>query len=86
MGARMGIVSIEWLVKYDAYKIYKDFLEQGYVESEAKVLASDKCKCDPSTIARYIYSFERDDPFYHANKTLSIIKSGRRWKSFFANP
>ena len=63
VGAKMGIISIDLLIKYDSYKVYRELIDEGVKESQAKIIASDRCNCHPSTIARYIYWFERDDVF-----------------------
>lgn len=59
--ARIGIISIGVLIKYDAYKTYREFIESGIKKSLAIVKTAEKCSCDQSTVARYIYWFERDD-------------------------
>lgn len=61
VGARMGIVPINFLVKYDVYKTFLAFMSKGIRKSTAIIYTADKCYCDPSTVARYIYWFERDN-------------------------
>lgn len=60
-GTRLGLISPDFLSKYDGYKIYLEFIASGEKKSKAIVLAAHQCRCDRSTIARYIYWFERDD-------------------------
>jgi hypothetical protein len=60
-GAKIGIVPIDMLVKYDVYKTYRDLLESGTKKSLALVGAAEKSGCDRSTVARYVYWFE-DEP------------------------
>jgi hypothetical protein len=60
-GVRIGIIAPEMLSKYDGYKTYLDLIDSGKKKSEAIVLAAVQCRCNRSTIARYIYWFERDD-------------------------
>jgi len=65
-GARMGIVPIDMLVKYDVYKAFREFMTLGICKPHAIVRAAEKCGCDRSTVARYIYWFERDDEAFQA--------------------
>lgn len=96
-GAKLGIVPIEWLVKYDAYLIYLEALEPlkgtkiprptgspKTPKSEAILIAAEKCRCDKSTIAKYIYLFERPVDCKEIS-LIEIDRSGHRWKSNFAN-
>lgn len=76
MAVRMGIVSLEWLVKYDVYRCYLDFKAAGSSDGEAKLLTADKCKCHISTVYRYIERFEKD-----AEQEIIPQKSGNRYGS-----
>lgn len=89
-GAKLGIISIEWLVKYDAYLVYRETLEmlegQKFTEprtpkSEAIWIASQRCRCDRSCMAKYIYAFEKDPEL---KGPLIINRSGHRWISNFS--
>lgn len=69
IAARLGIIQISVLVKYDMYKTYLDFLkEDGNTESARRKTVA-KCKCHYSTVARAIYWFEYDES-YKAYKEL----------------
>jgi len=63
-GARMGIVPIDMLVKYDVYKEFRTLICAGVAKPQAIQKAAKSCKCNRSTVARYIYWFERDDPAF----------------------
>lgn len=76
MAVKMGIVSLEWLVKYDVYKVYLDFRASGLKEGQAKVMTAEKCKCHLMTVYRYINRFEDDK-----EETTSPKKSGNRYSS-----
>lgn len=93
-GAKLGIIPIEWLVKYDAYLVYLEALEPlrdkkiprptgspKTPKSEAILIAAEKCRCDKSTIAKYIYLFERE---CKQVDLITIDRSGHRWKTNFA--
>lgn len=73
---RLGIVPVEWLVKYNTYKCYLEF-STSHSPSKAKKLTAEKCDCDISTVKRHIAEFEKGN---HVEE-LDIKKSGRRWIS-----
>jgi hypothetical protein len=72
MGARVGIVSIGLLCKYDRYKTYLEFLEIENNKRKAIDKTVRRLKCDYSTIYRDIYFFERDDVAYIGNNASAI--------------
>ena len=61
IAAKLGVIPIDLLVKYDCYKTYREFLAKGHVPGEAKLLASDQCRYHYSSIVRSIYWFEEPD-------------------------
>jgi hypothetical protein len=63
---KQGLISIDWLVKYNTYKVYTEFTDVGIARPRAIEKTAIKCNCDESSVARYIYAFERDDPFFNA--------------------
>lgn len=73
-GARLGAVCIDLLAKYDFYKTYLEFIEQGNKESEAKILASDKCRTSYWSIIRAIRWFENEEIAEPVNKSKRITK------------
>lgn len=77
--AKAGIISMGLLCKYDRYKMYREFLNAGYNDTEARQMTEKKTKLNQSTIARDIYWFERDeDPFYakaRKNKDIKVMNS-----------
>lgn len=58
MAARLGVIPIDLLTKYDSYKTYQEFITKGHNQAEARTLASDQCRCHYSSIVRAIYWFE----------------------------
>lgn len=74
VGVRLGIVPVEWLVKYNTYKCYLEFLATE-IPSKARILTAEKCNCDPSTVSRHITFFEKGNHI----EELDIRKSGGRW-------
>ena|SRR5690349_956523 len=74
VGVKLGIVSVELLVKYNAYKVYLELLP-AHSQSEAKDMAAKKCKCDERTMRRYIRFFEQGE------QDSEIVRSGNRWHS-----
>jgi len=80
VGFKIGVVPIGLLLKYDRYRTYKDFIDQGYNDTEARKLTRDVTKMNQSTIARDIYWFERDeDPFYaQARKERALHTANSR--------
>lgn len=76
MAVKMGIVSLEWLVKYDVYRCYLDFKATGSSDAQARMLAADKCKCDQSTVFRYVKKFESGE-----EEEATPKKSGNRYGS-----
>lgn len=72
MAAKLGVIPIDLLTKYDSYKTYKELLAEGNDQASAKLMASDKCRCHYTTIIRAIYWFERDDPANAPIRTRSL--------------
>lgn len=60
VGARLGLVSISSLAKYDIYKSYKQLLSDGVDAAEAKVIVGDKMKYSYSGVMKAIYFFEKE--------------------------
>ena len=71
IAVKLGIVPLSLLAKYDFYKTYLEFKEQG--TENPILLASDRCGCHISSIYRAIYWFERDDP--HSSAHLQIVEN-----------
>jgi hypothetical protein len=71
IAAKIGVIPIDLLTKYDSYRTYRDYLAEGFDQAKARLLASDQCRCHYSSIVRAIYWFERDDPNYTDLRTRS---------------
>lgn len=78
ISAKLGIISIDLLTKYDSYKTYLEFRDQGYNEGESRILASDKCRCHYTSIARAIYWFESDITVEAKPIRITTEQRGRR--------
>jgi hypothetical protein len=76
IAAKLGVIPIDLLVKYDCYKTYKDFLSKGHTVAESKVLASDKCRYHYASIARAIYWFEEPEVSFEVDPF--IVRSFRK--------
>lgn len=76
IGAKIGVVPVEWLVKYDVYKVYLDFVAAGNTKAQAKLLTADQCKCHRSSVERYIAKFENEEI-----ENVSPKKSGKRYSN-----
>lgn len=62
IAARLGLISIFSLVRYDIYKSYKQLLADGVNPAEAKKIVCDRMKYHYSGVMKAIYFFEKDDP------------------------
>lgn len=79
--ARLGIIPVDLLTKYDSYKTYKDLLAEGKDQAEARKQAAINCRCHYASIVRAIYWFE--EPETEVEEPLRV----RSWRSRkFANP
>ncbi len=72
IAAKIGVIPVDLLTKYDNYRTYLDFKKDGHGDAESKVLASDKCRCHYASIVRAIYWFERDEPATTELRTRSF--------------
>lgn len=88
-GVKLGIIQIDWAVKYEAYVLYLEFFEslkgqhfsgKQTPRSEALKLTAEKMRVDESTIWRYIAAFDFVAP---TSDELTLVKNQRRWT--FAN-
>jgi hypothetical protein len=55
---KQGIISVDWLTKYNTYKVFLELKNKGLSRAESVRIASERCKCDVSTVARHIQAFE----------------------------
>lgn len=76
IAARLGVIPVDLLTKYDSYRTYRDFLTEGHDPAKARIMASKQCRCHYSSIVRAIYWFERDGP----NNTDLRVRSWRSRK------
>ena len=76
--AKIGVIPVDLLTKYDSYKTYLELVKEGHSTAMARVLAADKIRCHYSSIVRAIYWFETDAP-----RTTSLrVRSYRSEKHF----
>lgn len=60
---KQGIVPINWLIKFNTYKAFRELTDTGMNREQAISQTAVKCRCNISSVRRYIYTFERDDPY-----------------------
>ena len=84
-GVRLGIIQIDWAVKYDAYLTYLEFYESLKNEnfkgkksrrSQAILLTADKLRIGQSTVWRYLAAFDYVSP---TPEEMKYIKAEKRW-------
>jgi hypothetical protein len=63
IGAKLGIVPVQLLVRYDTYKTYLEHIAAGLSQEEARRNTVESSRCHYSTVARAIYWFERDNSY-----------------------
>ena len=84
-GVKLGIIQIDWAVKYDAYITYLEFFEELKNEkftgsksrrSQAILLTADKLRVGQSTVWRYLAAFDYVAP---TEEEMTFIKREKRW-------
>jgi hypothetical protein len=78
IAAKLSVIPIDLLFKYDCYKSYRDFKDRGFTDADSRVLASESRGVHSSCVVRAVYWFERDDPNNNSEEAQALRKRIRK--------
>lgn len=60
-GLELGIVSDGVFKMFIRYKVYKNYIDAGKNNKEARICAAEELNCDPSLVFKSVRFFKSDD-------------------------